>query len=73
MKKTLVLKVSYDVSGSNDTQVDLFKAMLLAGFDDDARKQISFEVLVDDEEEQTQRMMQHVRSEFQKQDRRRKS
>jgi hypothetical protein len=73
MKKTLVVKVSYDVTGANETQVDLMKAMLLAGFDGTVRDQVSFEVLVDDEEEQTQRMMQHVRSEFQKQDRRRKS
>ena len=67
MKKTLYMKVAYPVVGMNETQIDLLKAMLLAGMDGLMKSRISFEVLAeDDEQQQAEQMMHRVRNEFRK-------
>ncbi len=68
MKKTLVVKLNIDISGQNDMQTDLMKAMILAGYPDDMKPNVSFELLVDDELERTQTMLRQVRAEFRKRD-----
>ncbi len=69
MKKTLVVRTKVDVSTHNDMQIDLMKAMILAGYPDDVKPNVSFELLVEDEREQAEKMMHQVRSEFKKKDR----
>lgn len=70
MKKTLYLKLAYDVSNANDAQIELLKLYMQTGLPPDVQKMASFEVLVEDEEKQGHKMMQHVRQEFRKQDNR---
>lgn len=71
MKKTLVMKVAYDVTGSNEQQIDLLKAVILAGMTDEVKKLTSFELLINDEQAQQERMVQAVRQEFRTHDQRR--
>jgi hypothetical protein len=69
-KKTLILKVAYDVSDANEAQIEFMKAFMLAGISQDVQKQCSFEVLVEDEQVSTERMRQAVRQEFREHDQR---
>lgn len=71
MKKTLIFKVAYDVSASNETQIELLKAIILSGLSDEIKKLTSFEMLIHDEAAQQERMVEAVRQEFRTHDRRR--
>ena len=40
MKKILVVRTKIDVSTHNDMQIDLMKAMILAGYPDDVKPKV---------------------------------
>ena len=63
MKRTLIIKLSQDITGHNPDQIEAMKAywratMAEVGLD------LSFEVTEEDEESQVRRLLRLVRSEF---------